>query len=67
MNKATQLVIGSKVINSELEKDAYSASYLFNVYGRANSVLNLLRWGMGKKEGYTSEDLIQILEGILEQ
>ena len=67
MNKARQLVIGAKVVNSELETDAYSASYLFNVYGRANSVLNLLRWGMGKKEGYTKEELIEILEGILEQ
>ena len=65
MNKVTELVIGSKVTDHETE--ACTVSHLFRVYGRANSVFNLLKWGMGKKEGYTSEDLIEIFEGILEK
>ena len=66
MNKVTELVLQSQVTDLEWEQEEWFR-YYFNVYGRANAVLNLLRCGMGKQDGYTKEDLIQILEGILEQ
>ena len=68
MNKATELVVRSKLMDHVLEvEDSNLSYYFFHVYGRANAVLNLLRCGMGKQDGYTSEDLIEILEGILEK
>ena len=66
MNKVTELVLQSQVLDLEWSQEDWER-YYFNVYGRANAVLNLVRRGMGKEDGYTQEDLIEVLEGILEK